>query len=116
MNKSDTWAWLRKVDRKIRSEAVIFATQEQAVRIMRINYVKYDIDGTAESPLCRVFRAMIKATNHIVKAWLWFKRSSYCNVARILQWILCKKYIIANEKWYVRKPDFNIENEAVKVT
>jgi hypothetical protein len=46
-----TWGWLAKGDLKPETEALICAAQEQA---LRTNYVKFNIDGTAESPLCNV--------------------------------------------------------------
>ena len=47
----ESWSWLRKVDLKIQTEALICAGQEQA---LRINYVKYHIDKTVESPFMQV--------------------------------------------------------------
>ena len=49
--KDKTWQWLFKSDLKIGAEALLFATQEQAIRK---NYESHYIDKTSESPLCRL--------------------------------------------------------------
>ena len=46
VDEDKTWQRLSKCDLKIQTEAL----QEQAIRT---NYVKYYIDKTSESPLCR---------------------------------------------------------------
>ena len=46
-----TWSWMRKPDLKITTEALIYAAQEQAIRT---DYIKYNIDKTADSPTCRL--------------------------------------------------------------
>ena len=51
VDKDRTWQWLSKSDLKIGTEALLCAAQEQAVRT---NYVKFQIDKTIESPLCRL--------------------------------------------------------------
>ena len=43
-----TWQWLSRGHLKVETEALLFSTQEQAVRI---NCMKYHIDKTSESPL-----------------------------------------------------------------
>ena len=50
-DKDKTWQWLSKADLKVGTEALICAAQEQS---LRTNYVKYHIDKTVESPLCRL--------------------------------------------------------------
>ena len=51
--KSNTWKWLRKSNLKRCTEVLICSAQEQA---LRANYVKFHIDKTSESPLCRMHR------------------------------------------------------------
>ena len=51
VDKDGTWQWLSKTDLKIGTEELLCAAQEQAIRT---NYVKYHIDKTSESPLCRL--------------------------------------------------------------
>ena len=45
-----TWWWLKKGDLKSETEALLCAAQEQA---LRTNYMKFHIERTSESPLCR---------------------------------------------------------------
>ena len=47
----NTWRWMRKSDLKGCTEILIRSVQEQSIRT---NYIKYNIDKTAESPLCRM--------------------------------------------------------------
>ena len=42
---------LKKSDLKAETEALISAAQKQ---VLRTNYIKFNIDKTAKSPLCRV--------------------------------------------------------------
>ena len=51
VDKVMTWEWIRNGDLKVETEACIFAAQEQAVRT---NYIRFNIDKSVESPLCRL--------------------------------------------------------------
>ena len=48
-----TWQWIVKGDLKGCTEALICSAQEQAVGT---NYMRFHIDHTAESPLCKNVR------------------------------------------------------------
>ena len=54
----ELWSWLRKTDLKIQTEALFCAGQEQA---LWTNCVKYHIDKTVESPLCRIWARNARA-------------------------------------------------------
>ena len=56
-DKINTWKWLSKSNMKESTEVLICSAQEQA---LRMNYVKFDIDKTAESLLCRICRVKNK--------------------------------------------------------
>ena len=43
--EKETWKWMRKADLKVQTEAMLCAAQEQAIRT---NYVKHNIDKTAQ--------------------------------------------------------------------
>ena len=62
-NKSNTRKWPRKSNLKGCTEALICSAQEQA---LRTNYVKFHIDKTGESALCRICRVENKTVSHIV--------------------------------------------------
>ena len=61
VDKNKTWQRLAKCDLKIRTEALLCAAQEQAIRT---NYVKHYIDKTSESPLYRLCGKNVKACNN----------------------------------------------------
>ena len=54
VDKDKTWEWTRKSDLIVETEALIFAAQEQA---LRTNYVKFNIDMSVDSSLCRMCNA-----------------------------------------------------------
>lgn len=56
-DKINTWKWLSKSNMKEGTKVLICSAQEQA---LRMNYVKFDIDKTAESLLCRICRVKNK--------------------------------------------------------
>ena len=62
-DKNKTWQWLSRSDLKISTEALLCAAQEQAIRT---NYVKYHIDRTSESPLCRLCGKRGESVQHLV--------------------------------------------------
>ena len=51
VDKDKIWQWLSNSDSKIGTEALLCATQEQAIRT---NYVKHHVDKTIEDPLWRL--------------------------------------------------------------
>ena len=58
-----TWTWLKKGDLKPKTEALMCAAQEHA---LRTNYVKFHIARTAESPLCRLFGEKGEYLTHLI--------------------------------------------------
>ena len=50
VDQTKSWSWVKTSDLKSCTTALIFSTEEQAVRI---NYSKFYIDRAPESPLCR---------------------------------------------------------------
>ena len=61
VDKEKTWQWLSRGDLKVGTEALC-AAQEQAIRT---NYMKYHIDKTCESPLCRLSGKKGESVQHI---------------------------------------------------
>ena len=61
-DKSTTLKWLMKINLKRSTEALIFSVQEEA---LRTNYVKFQIDKTAESPRYRTYRVEKEIVSHI---------------------------------------------------
>ena len=62
-SKHKTWEYIREGDLKLETVALIFAAQEQA---LSTNYVKYNIDKSVESPLCRLCGQKGETINHIL--------------------------------------------------
>ena len=62
-NKNNTWRWMRKSDLKGSTKALICSAQEQSIGT---NYIKYNIDKTAESPLCRMCGTRNETISHII--------------------------------------------------
>ena len=60
VDKDIYWQWLSKSNLKIRTEALLCAAQEQAIRT---NYIKHHIDKTSESTLCRLRGKKVKVCN-----------------------------------------------------
>ena len=85
----ESWSWLRKADLKIQTGVLICAGQEQA---LRANYVKYHIDKTVESPLCRLCGEKDESVNHIVceckKVAQREYKQRHDNVAKVVHWKL----------------------------
>ena len=58
VEKQKSWEWVTKADLKATTKALIFAAQEQAIRT---NYVKFHIDRTISSTLCRMCGQQVSA-------------------------------------------------------
>ena len=109
--------WLRKGDLKIHTESLLCATQEQA---LRTNYLKFHIDKTANSPLCRMCGNKGETVQYIIceceKLAQKEHKRRHDNVARRLNWDLCKKNgLKCNVKWYEHEPDSVVENNEIKL-
>ena len=62
-DKNNIWRWMRKSDLKGCTDALICTAQEQSIWT---NYIKYNIDKTSESPLCRMFGTRNETISHKV--------------------------------------------------
>ena len=62
-DEKQIWYWLRKVDLKVETVAVLCAAQDHAILA---NYVKHKIDKTAKSPLRRMCVNKSETISHIV--------------------------------------------------
>ena len=117
IDKNKMWRWLQKSDLKVETEALICAAQEQAIRT---NYIKFNIDKTVESPLCRMCGEKGESIGHVVSeceklAQREYKRR-HDNVARIVHWTLCGKYDLEREtNWYEHSPQGVVESDKVKM-
>lgn len=116
-DKEKTWSWMRQSDLKITTEALICAAQEQAIRT---NYIKYNIDKTADSPRCRLCKERGETVSHIVSECKRLAETDYKarhdNVARMIHWKLSEKFMLArSDKWYEHRRETASENTTHKL-
>ena len=98
------------------TEALIYSAQEQA---LRTNYVKFHVDKTGESPLCRMCRVENETVSHIVSECKMFAQNEYKkshdNVCRYTHWRLKKYGFQGAQQWYEHEPDGVIDNKGYKI-
>ena len=116
-DKSNTWKWLRKSNLKGCTEALICSAQEQA---LRTNYVKFHIDKTGESPLCRMCRVENETVSHIVSECKMLAQKEYKkrhdNVCGYIHWKLCEKHDFHRaQQQYEHQSDGVIKNAGYKI-
>ena len=114
---SESWRWLRQGYLKKETEGMICAAQEQA---LRTNSIKYSIDKTVDSPLCRKCKLSTESVQHIISGCTPLTQSEYKTrhdkVASRLHWEVCKEHGLEHApKWYEHVPQRCQENEKVKV-
>ena len=112
-----SWDWLTMSDLKPETEALIIAAQDQS---LRTNYVKFHIDKTTDSPLCRMCKEKGESVMHILSECSKLAQREYKrrhdNVARIVHWELCGMYKIERAKnWYEHEPKAVIESDEIKI-
>ncbi|CAB4022312.1 Hypothetical predicted protein [Paramuricea clavata] len=117
VDREETWWWLKKGDLKPETEVLLCAAQEQA---LRTNYVKFHIDRTVESPLCRLCGEKGEHITHLISECKKLAQKEYKrrhdNVARIVHWKLCGLFQLEKaEKWYEHQPNGVIESDNVKI-
>lgn len=117
VDREKSWTWLSRGDLKPETEALLCAAQEQA---LRTNYVKYHIDKTADTSLCRLCGKSGESVQHIVSGCEKLAQREYKrrhdNVARKVHWDLCRKHGLEHhEKWYEHSPEGVVENDEVKI-
>ena len=116
-DKEKTWQWLSRGDLKVVTEVFLCAAQKQAIRR---NYMKYHIDKTSESPLCRLRGKKCESVQHITSGCEKLAQKEYkrrhASVAKKVHWDICKKNgLEQSEKWYEHAPEEAVENEEIKV-
>ena len=113
----ETWNWLHQQDIKKETEGLILAAQDQA---LRLNYVKWKIDKTAASPICRLCHLKNETADHILSCCSKLSQSEYKsrhdNVAAAVHWCMCRKYLIpCTDIWYEHRADKVAENDDIKL-
>ena len=86
------WQWVANGDLKGCTESLILSAQEQA---LRTSYIKFHIDKTIGSPLCRMCGERGESVDHLVSEYSklaqWEYKRRHDDVARYIHWQLCEK-------------------------
>ena len=90
IDKKKMWRWFQKSDLKVETEALICAAQEKAIRT---NYIKFNIDKTAESPLCRMCGEKGESIGHIVSECEKLAQREYKEGTIMLQELFIGHYV-----------------------
>ena len=82
--------------------------------------MKYHIDKTSKSPLCRLRGKKGESVQHITSGCEKLAQKEYkrqhASVAKKVHWDICKKNGLEHsEKWYEHAPEGAVENEEIKV-
>ena len=89
----ESWRWLRNGFLKKETEGLILAAQELA---LRTNSIKYSIDKTSVTPLCRLCGDATETVRHIVSGCKKLAQREYRKrhdkVALRVHWELCRKH------------------------
>ena len=114
---TNTWNWLHQQDLKKETEGLIIAAQDQA---LRTNMIKFKIDKTSPSPLCRLCRKKGETVDHILSGCEKLAQSEYKKrhdkVAAAVHWCMCRKHHIqCNDKWYQHRAEKVSETDDVKI-
>ena len=117
VGSEDRWLWLKQGNVKRKTESLIFAEQEQAVRT---NVITAKIDKTQEQSKCRMCGEKDETVNHLISECSKMAQREYKRrhdwVGRRVHWDVCKKYgIEVNDKWYQHEPGPVIENDRCKI-
>ena len=82
--------------------------------------MKFHIDKTGESPLCRMSRVENETVSPILSQCKMLAQKEYKkrhdNVGRYIRWKICEKYGFQGaQQWYEHDPDGVIENKEYKI-
>ena len=116
-DKNNTWRWMRKSDLKGCIKTLVCSAQKQSIRT---NYIKYNIDKTAESHLCRVCGTRNEIISHIVSECGKLGQKEYNrrhgSVGKYVNWQFCERLGFNRSRLcYENEPEIVIENENSKI-
>ena len=116
-DKNNTWRWMRKSDLKGWTEALICSAQEKSIRT---SYIKYNIDKTGKSPICRMCGTRNETISHIVSECATLAQKEYKrrhdSVGRYVLLHFCEKLGLNMERlWYEHEPKSVAENKNFEI-
>ena len=102
---------------KKETEALIFAAQDQA---LRVNAIKHNIDHQEVSPICRMCGETNETVLHLSSGCPVLAKSRYKirhdTMGKHIHWLLLKKYgIPVANKWYEHVPKVVTERDDGKI-
>ena len=109
-----TWTWLRKGNLKRKTESLLIAAQDNAIRT---NHVKVRIDKTQQNSK---YGDRDEIINHIISECSKLAQKEYKTrydwVGKVIHWEMCKisKFDLTN-KWYMHNPAPVLENDTHKL-
>ena len=100
------WTWLRKGNFKMKTESLLMAAQNSAIRT---NQIKARIDKTQQNSKCRLCVDRDETINHIISGCskLAQKNSKARHdwLGKVIHWEMCKKLKFDHaNKWYMHNP------------
>ena len=103
---------------KKETEAMVCATQEQA---LQVNSIKHHLDDQDISPMCMLCGKSSQTVIHFSSGCPVLAKSKYRIRHNIMgehiHWLLLKKHgILTRNKWYSHVPDVMAETDDVEVT
>ena len=119
VRSSKSWKWLRQSALKKKTEGMIMAAQEQALRTRNVRKV---IDKENINGMSRMCGEREETVAYIVCECKRLAQNEYKNwrhdkVVAIIYWELCKKYgVVVKERWYDHKAEKVIETDEIKIS
>ena len=110
------WTWLKKGNLKRKTESLLIAVQNKAIRT---NYIKARIDKTQQNSKCRLCVDRDETINHLISECSKLAQKEYKTrhdrVSKVIHWELCKilKFDHTNKR-YMHNPEYVLENETHK--
>ena len=116
-NKNNTWRWMGKSNLKGCTQGLICNAQEQSIGT---NYIKYDIDKTAKSPVSSMCGTRNETISKIASECGKLAQKEYKwrhdSVGRYVHWQFCEKLGFNRAGlWYEHEPECVVENEHFKI-
>ena len=111
------WVWLRKGNIKRKTESLLIASQNNAIRT---NDIKARIDKTQQNSKCRLCHDRDETINHIISECSKLAQKE-CKtrhdwVGKVIHWEMCKKLKFDHtNKWYMHNPASVLENDTHKL-
>ena len=117
ISNDKTWTWLRKGNFKRKTESLLIAAQDNAVRP---SHIKARIDKTQQISKRRLCGDRDETINHIISECSKLAQKEYKTrhdwVGKVIYWEMCKKFKFDHtNKWYMHNPVPVLENDINKL-